>query len=90
MKEIAISEILCGVCDKLHRRKIRKTNGYEFTAKDMSRLIKYFQKDSAVQSVNYDAIIQIDGSCYNGYITIWSDGSLNVQLKHDNIWGEGR
>ena len=90
MKDIAVSEILCGVCDKLHSRKIRKTNGYEFTAKDMSRIIKYFEKESAAQSVIYDAIIQIDGACYNGFISIWRDGTLNVQLKHDNIWGEGR
>lgn len=82
MKEVAIEQILCGVCDKLHQRKIRKTNGYDFTAKDMSRIIKFFFKEKAAQSVSCEALIQLNGTVYNGFITIWRDGSLQIALKH--------
>lgn len=82
MNEVAVSKILCEVFDKLHQRKIRKTNGYEFTVKDMSHVIKFFLKEKAAQSVSYEAFIQIDGVVYNGFITIWRDGSLQIALKH--------
>ena len=82
MQEVAIEQILCGVCDKLHQRKIRKTNGYDFSVKDMSRVIKFFLKEKAAQSVSYEAFIQIDGIVYNGFITIWRNGSLQIALKH--------
>lgn len=90
MQEVAIGQILCGVCDKLHQRKIRKTNGYDFSAKDMSRVIKFFLKEKAAQSVSYEALIQLDGTVYNGFITIWRDGTLNVNLVHDEYWQEMR
>lgn len=80
MKEIAIPEILCGVCDKLHCRKIRKTNGYEFTASDMGNIISFFEKEESAVSITNEAWIQIDGHIYNGYITIWRDGFLQVSL----------
>lgn len=83
MEKVAIAEILCGVCDKLNQRKIRKTNGYDFTAKDMSRLIKFFLKEKAAECVSYDALIQLDGAVYNGFITIWRNGALNVSLVHN-------
>lgn len=82
MKEIAIPEILCGVCDKLHQRKIRKTNGYEFTPSDMSKDIRFFEQEESVLSVTHEAWIQLDGHVYDGYITIWRDGFLQVSLAH--------
>lgn len=83
MKEIAISEILYGVCDKLHRRKIRKTNGCEFSAYDMLKVIRFFAKEEFAVSITYEVWIYIDGHVYDGYITIWRDGFLEVRVERD-------
>lgn len=82
MKDVAITEILCGVHEKLHRRKIRKTNGFEFSANDMDKFIDFFLKEESAVSISQEAWVQIEGRVHDGYITVWRDGSLQIRLKH--------
>lgn len=88
MSNINISAILL-LTDVLHARLIRKavTEGF-FSAADMSRLICFFEKDEAAQSVTYDALVQLDGTVYDGTVTIDRQGHLAVSLKHDETGHE--
>lgn len=63
MKEVAVSKILCEVFDKLHQRKIRKTNGYEFSAKDMSRIIKFFSKRKRLNRCRVKRLYSLTALC---------------------------
>lgn len=49
---------------------------------DMSRLVCYFEKERAALSVTYDALVQLDGTVYDGTVTIDRQGHLAVRLKH--------
>lgn len=83
MKDVAINEILVGVFDKFHRRKIRKTNGFEFSVNDMRKAIEFFEKEDSAVATEFEALVQIDGGVYEGYIMIWRNGMLQVRLKNE-------
>lgn len=88
MNDINISEILL-LTDVLHARLIRKAETESFfSAADMSRLICFFEKEKAAQSVTYDALVQLDGTVYDGTVTIDRQGHLAVSLKHDETGRE--
>lgn len=82
MNDNAMSKILCDDFEELHRKKIRKTNGYEFSVVDMGDVVIFFEKEKSAMSITYDAWIQIECQVYDGYVTIWRDGSLQIALKH--------
>lgn len=83
MSNINISEILL-LTDVLHARLIRKAETESFfSAADMSRLISFFEKEKAAQSVTYDALVQLDGT-----VTIDRQGHLAVSLKHNETGRE--
>ena len=42
----------------------------------------FFEKEKAAQSVTYDALVQLDGTVYDGTVTIDRQGHLAVSLKH--------
>lgn len=81
MNDIAVTEILCGVYDKLHHRKIRKADGHEFSVRDLSKVISFFGKENSATSIEYGALIQLEGCVYDGYITIYRNGVLRIRLK---------
>lgn len=82
MSNINIPEILL-LTDVLQARLIRKAaTGCLFSAADMSRLVCYFEKEMAALSVTYDALVQLDGTVYDGTVTIDRQGHLAVRLKH--------
>lgn len=79
---INANAILCDVHDKLHARRIRKANGFEFSANDMLKMIRFFKTEQSAVSVSYPALVQLEGVVYDGEITIGRDGSLQVRLIH--------
>lgn len=82
MSNINIPEILL-LTDVLQSRLIRKAaTGCLFSGADISRLVCYFEKERAALSVTYDALVQLDGTVYDGTVTIDRQGHLAVRLKH--------
>lgn len=69
------------IAEFLDRNSITLADGRRFSFGWATKLIRYFDTEIAAKSVDYPAIIWLEGHPNNGVVTISKDGHKSIRLE---------